>query len=343
MWALYLFLYLLSFVIVIAVQVVYIKLKLSYKFASIREISNSFGKDSQLYGHRFRDDLMADYSREFSRLSYCVPLVLLLLIMATGNFFLFFKLFQYLRFGGDESIFKNIPSELLFGYLGGYSFVLYSIFNKYHSSDLNPISYLMFSFQLPLAAILGYLICIPLESSYDFLAAFAVGTVPVPQLMSFMRGYAENKLGLKNPEQEAISDLFQIQGLRKSHIDRLADQDILTVQNLAFCNPFKLYLLTNFTIKLIIDWVDQALLIIYVNDTDRLHNLRKIGIRGAIELLVCKYMDESAKKGLEKKLIEILHLANRDTLLRLLDDLDENDHIRFIWEARRVGLMKLSN
>lgn len=333
------FLYLISFVIVIAVQIAYSRLKLSDKIKNIRHISGSIRKvetdeQARAYGEKFRDDLLAEYKREYSGWSYAVPTTFVVVIMATGNFFLFLRFLPFLRFEASQSFFESIPASLLVGYLGGYFYVLYSLFKKYHLSDLNPVAYFYFSIQLPLAGTLGYLVSIPLESSYDLIFSFTIGTLPVPQLMNFLRGYAEDKLGVKHPAKETFSNLYQIQGMSKSQIDRLAEEDILRLQNLAFCNPLRLYLLTNYRIKLIIDWVDQALLIIYVNDDDRLNNLRGIGIRCVTELKTCKnYIAEGKKPDLEKKLIEILNLGNKDTLSRLLDDIDNDPHIKFIWEA----------
>ena len=64
--------------------------------------------------------------------------------------------------------------------------------------------------------------------------------------------------------------------------ERLAEAGVFSAQQLAFADPLRILVRTNFDFKVILDWVDQAFLVCYVRD--KRPKLALLGIRGAIEL-----------------------------------------------------------
>jgi hypothetical protein len=77
--------------------------------------------------------------------------------------------------------------------------------------------------------------------------------------------------------------LDSIQGLSPEHRERLAEEGIATVQNLALGNPLILHLRTAYHMGLLIDWIDQAYLRCFVT-AEVAGQLRPMGIRGAVEM-----------------------------------------------------------
>jgi hypothetical protein len=77
-------------------------------------------------------------------------------------------------------------------------------------------------------------------------------------------------------------DLELVQGLTRRIRDRLYDEDIDSVQSLAFTDPVRLLFRTNIEWNVILDLVDQAMLINVVGS--KIDVLRPMSVRGAIEI-----------------------------------------------------------
>jgi hypothetical protein len=88
----------------------------------------------------------------------------------------------------------------------------------------------------------------------------------------------------------SIAEKCQSRGgrLTADVIERLAEEGITSSVCLAYTDPIRLFLKTNFEWPFLIDIIDQALLFNYVTDIkdDGLAHIRPLGIRGSIEMSV---------------------------------------------------------
>jgi heme-degrading monooxygenase HmoA len=87
----------------------------------------------------------------------------------------------------------------------------------------------------------------------------------------------------------SIAEKCQSRGgrLTADVIERLAEEGITSSVCLAYTDPIRLFLKTNFEWPFLIDIIDQALLFNYVRDIkDGLSRIRPLGIRGSIEMSV---------------------------------------------------------
>jgi hypothetical protein len=89
-------------------------------------------------------------------------------------------------------------------------------------------------------------------------------------------------LNLEKTADDASDNLIHLQGGNKAIADRLAQEDVLTIPQLAHSDPVRLAMRTNLSFNFIADSMSQVLAWIYLeNDLDK---LRPLGMRGAVEI-----------------------------------------------------------
>src|SRR5204863_5968906 len=76
--------------------------------------------------------------------------------------------------------------------------------------------------------------------------------------------------------------LIQLRGITQSIAERLGEEGIQDVSGLAYANPLKLLRNTPYDWRQVVNWMDEALLM--VNLPDGWEQLEKIGITGSIDL-----------------------------------------------------------
>jgi len=112
-----------------------------------------------------------------------------------------------------------------------------------------------------------------------------------------MRRLSEKQLGENTAE--ASDDIIALQGVNKEIMERLRNEDITTVTQIAYCDPVRLVMRSNLTFNFVTDCMGQALAWLYFED--KLAALRPLGMRGAVEIK--NLMDDyDAEVGGDRKL-----------------------------------------
>jgi hypothetical protein len=106
--------------------------------------------------------------------------------------------------------------------------------------------------------------------------AFSLGYFPTLAIRWF-NNLTFNALGMHQREANRLP-LRLIDGISQWHETRLNDNGIDNVQNLAAANIQDLLLNTTFSAEEVIDWVDQAILYLYL-DEDAIQSFRRAGVR----------------------------------------------------------------
>ncbi|OJH36044.1 hypothetical protein [Cystobacter ferrugineus] len=117
------------------------------------------------------------------------------------------------------------------------------------------------------------------SSSMGLVVYFAIGAFP------FWGYEALREKARKLLQPKASSEkipLEYVSGLDEMIIERLEELGVSNVQHLATYDPVLLALRTNYPLKRIIDWIDQAILAVHLQDKIRF--ARELGIRGATDL-----------------------------------------------------------
>ena len=119
------------------------------------------------------------------------------------------------------------------------------------------------------------------------IAAFVIGIFPE----SGLNWLQEKVRSVMNVQSESTAEAFPLQrldGMNIYHRARLIDEGVENLENLAHADLFALLLETRFPLGTLVDWVDQAILLLHVgpDDEDGGHYaiLRDHGIRNATDL-----------------------------------------------------------
>jgi len=95
---------------------------------------------------------------------------------------------------------------------------------------------------------------------------------------------AAGLFGLPALKRSAVSPLSSIDGMGDQDIDRFAEEQVLTVHDLAFAPTARLFFNTTHSLQRICDWQDQALLLVYLGQVRAKALFDQLGFRSAIDL-----------------------------------------------------------
>ena len=178
------------------------------------------------------------------------------------------------NYAGDDAWYLWAAEPVLvpaaFAFLGAYFFSLQMLIKRFMRRDLGPNVYNAVSMRIILAT-LGVWVAaqwielankVPTGHGTVFMLSFAVGAFPliIWQLVANMLKRLPGAF-LALPDLEGTQPLSQLDGLSVWHEARLDEEDIENVPNLATADIVELMLNTKIAPNRIIDWVDQAMLL----------------------------------------------------------------------------------
>ncbi len=203
---------------------------------------------------------------------------------------------------------------LEFGFLGAYAFSVSMLVRRFYQSDLRPSAYAT----VVLRIILVLLIVTVLHQMFamtagghsvtnqaEMVVAFVVGFFPLIGLQALQHAAAK-LLRVFVPQTAPDYPLDQLDGLNIWYEARLVEEGVEDMQNLTTMNLVDVILHTRAPVGRLIDWVDQAFLLIHLDRTDRDElaaarrattsgdprsgaatrvALRRVGVRSATDLL----------------------------------------------------------
>jgi hypothetical protein len=111
--------------------------------------------------------------------------------------------------------------------------------------------------------------------------AFGIGAFPLSGLLSIYRRMVLLRLGMKD-NIGTDNDVIKLQGINAGIAERLANEDITTISQLAYCDPIRITMRSSLSFNFIIDCMNQALAWVYLES--KLNTIRPFGLRGAVEI-----------------------------------------------------------
>jgi hypothetical protein len=187
---------------------------------------------------------------------------------------------------------------------------------------------------------LRYLIAIPVGrvmialsgGVLDGVGAFLIAGLPVKDIQRYLRRRAHEKIGqLPSSDSDGLMT-GHVDGLSGYATARLEELRIVTYTDLAYANPIRILARTGYPLRLIVQWIDHALLSIYA----RSHKaaLRDAGLPCSLD--VVEFWDEhfagkspDGKSGVVKDLADKVNLAT--TLIReIFQRVAIDPHVRFL-------------
>jgi hypothetical protein len=203
-------------------------------------------------------------------------------------------------------------ATLEFGFLGAYTFAMSMLVRRFYQSDLRPSAYAA----VVLRIVVVLLILTVLHEMFliagsqgtvaygsQYVTAFVVGFFPLVGLQALQR-VAGKVLHVVVQQMAPEYPLEQLDGLNIWYEARLAEEGVEDMQNLTTMNLVDVILHTRAPVGRLIDWIDQAFLLIHLDPASRSEikqarsadgntpegaatrvALRRIGIRSATDLL----------------------------------------------------------
>ncbi len=204
---------------------------------------------------------------------------------------------------------------LKYGFLGSYAFVTSMLIRRFFQSDLRPSAYATVVFRITLVLLIVTVLhqvlggTTAVAGRTELAVAFVIGFFPLIGLQALQR-VTSKVLGLLVPPVTSDYPLDQLDGFNLWYEARLTEEGVEDMQNLATMNLVDVILHTRVPPGRLVDWTDQAFLLIHLERPDpselkRLRqadqpasagrvplsgaqarlNLRRVGIRTATDLL----------------------------------------------------------
>ena len=210
-----------------------------------------------------------------------------------------------------------------FAFLGAYFFALFALLRGYVRRDLRPKSYSDISVRIVTVIILAWVLDVMFvdDTSGLLVFAFVVGIVPQAALnrlrelsqglvSRLRRNFSAPPTGSNDanaPDEDdavaaALADplpLTNLQGIDLYDRTRLASEGVTNIEALAHHDLVELMLSTRIPVPQLVDWTDQAILYLHVDDVADRATLRRYGIRTASDL-VHAYQTASNGDGFSK-------------------------------------------
>jgi hypothetical protein len=183
----------------------------------------------------------------------------------------------------------SVPYQALgFGFIGAYWFILQDVVRRYYRDDLKTDAYISAITRLVVVALLVTTMgLVPVGTmAQQQVLAFLVGVFP--QLgIEIIKAGAHASFGKLVPTLRTKHPLSSLDGLTIWDQARLLEEGIEDLENLATANLVDVLLSMRIPVARLVDWIDQAILLIHLPDEtqdDTRSRLQVLGIRTATDL-----------------------------------------------------------
>jgi len=171
---------------------------------------------------------------------------------------------------------------LKYGFIGAYAFVTGMLVRRFYQSDLRPSAYASAVLRIVLVLLIVVVVHQVIGGTgatanhAELAVAFVIGFFPLVGLQLLQR-VTSKVLGIIVPPITSEYPLDQLDGLNLWYEARLTEEGVEDMQNLTTMNLVDVILHTRVPPGRLIDWTDQAFLLIHLDKTDRgeLNDLRK--------------------------------------------------------------------
>jgi hypothetical protein len=231
------------------------------------------------------------YRRWYGRRFFLVPGLLLLLTAVAAVAIVTLtalRMSNYLK----NPLF-DLPETGMAAVAGAYMWIVNDLTSRARRLDFTPSDVQWALLRLVIAVPMGYAFAAIAAKPIGPFIAFAVGAFPLAKLTSMLQQLTNRALSLQATTDEASDDIIKLQGINKAIVERLLNEDIATVTQIAYCDPVRLVMRSNLTFNFVTDCMNQALAWMYLEgDLDK---IRPLGLRGASEIkhLIGDYDDVS--------------------------------------------------
>ena len=223
-------------------------------------------------------------------------------------------------------LFEPQRSPVVFAFLGAYSFALWHLYRGYTRSDLRPKTYTHVCVRILTAIVFGWVLEVMFfgktaeaETGQMALLVLAFGVGFTPEWLLVL---VQERLRAAGGTPETLAEpepLTKLDGIDIYDRGRLLEEGVNNVEALAHHRLPELMLQTRIPAGRIVDWSDQAILVLHTEkaskDSGELRTLRLHGIRTATDLLQAR----AKHHDLDDPFHKILDQDEPDGTLRRVD------------------------
>jgi hypothetical protein len=220
------------------------------------------------------------YDRWYGRRFYLLPGALLFLLSLSAMAGVTLTALSFAKYITNPLF--ELPAPAVAALAGAYLWVVDDHIARARRLDFSPADVLWGALRLIIAVPMGYAFAAAATPMLGTFVAFAIGAFPLTALTALLRRLANKSLGAEATPDETSDDAINLQGVNKAILERLANEDVTTVTQIAYCDPVRLTMRSNLAFNFITDLMNQALAWMYLQqDLDR---VRPLGMRGACEI-----------------------------------------------------------
>jgi hypothetical protein len=220
------------------------------------------------------------HARWYGRRYYIMPGLLLLLLTVTGVMVVTLTGLDRLGFLHNPLI--KIPDTAMAAMAGAYLWVGNDLISRARRLDFSPADVMWAVLRLSIAVPMGYAFASIAAESLGPFVAFALGAFPLTALTSMLQRLLNKNLKLEAEPSETTDDIIKLRGINRAIVERLSDEDINTITQIAYCDPVRLIMRSSLTFNFVTDCMNQALAWMYLQKD--LDIIRPLGMRGAVEI-----------------------------------------------------------
>jgi len=220
------------------------------------------------------------YSKWYGRRLFFVPALLLLLVGSSAVASV--VLSGLARLGYVINPLYNVPDTAMAAIAGAYLWVVNDFTSRARRLDFSPADIHWAVLRLVIAVPMGYAFAAMAAKAVGPFVGFALGAFPLATLTSMLQRLADKSLGIGATEEESADNIIKLQGVNREIVERLANEDVTTVTQVAYCDPVRLVMRAHLSFNFVTDCMNQALAWLYLPAD--LDTIRPLGMRGAVEI-----------------------------------------------------------
>lgn len=282
------------------------------------------------------DDFFKLYDRWYGRMNFLAPTLLLFVSTLVLVLPVVFTILDSL--GYVQNPFFKVPIPAIAAIGGAYMWVVDDLISRCRRLDMAPSDIQWCVLRLIVAVPMGYAITSFVLKEVAPFFTFALGAFPLNSLIGILRRKASKLLDIEPTADEVADDIVKLQGTDRAIVERLSNEDIRTVPQIAYCDPVHITMRSSLSFNFVTDLMGQALARIYLKDG--LDKITPMGMRGAVEIKHFvenlndeKDCGEKAKKIAEATLIKLADALGQteDTVRCVFGQIAEDPYTDFLY------------
>lgn len=248
---------------------------------------------------RHESDWEACIRRQFTRHHAGERYLQAILVLAVVSGLALFDIWaRVVEFNGFACFFSE---ETVYALAGAYVWSLYEIQLRRSTNDLTPLELFWTDLRYLAAIPIGYCVALLAKDVAHPAIAFGITALPINDIRRLLRKKTLQKVGVTSLSAESPPDGLLtaiVEGIDLDAVTRLEELQITTYSSLAYADPIKLMAKTGYPLRLIVQWIDHALLAIYAPRLKR--KLASVGLPCSLdvkEFFITHFAKETSVSG----------------------------------------------